>query len=276
MTDGSPLTDWIGRRTEDEDTLDARPARALAAALGRDGSIGRVGDPLPILWHWLYFPSLTPPSSLGEDGHPRRGLHLPPAPGRRMFAGSRISAARPLRIGEVARRTMTVLDVASKAGRSGPLVLVTVGTRVETDGGGALDERQTIVYTTAAPAPTAAEPAPLPAAPWTAVVEPDPVLLFRYSAVTSNAHRIHYDAGYARDVEGYPDLVVQGPLVATLLLQLASDHGERAPTGFEFRILRPMFVHLPVTLLGTPDGSGAQLSSHGPDGHPTVRASASW
>ena len=214
------LTDWIGRTETATETLRPFPADALAATLDRDESYPE-GAALPDLWHWLYFLPLHKLSESGRDGHAARGGFLPPVPlPRRMWAGSRFRFHAPLRVGVQALRRSTILKVEEKQGRSGPLCFVTVGHELIDGDTLCIAEEHDIVYRED-PAPGAPAPAPQPAPEGSAfhrVISPDPVLLFRYSALTFNGHRIHYDQPYATGVEGYPGLVVHGPLLATLLM----------------------------------------------------------
>lgn len=238
------LLTWIGRCQSGEDVITPAPIAALAATLDHTEYPVEPGAALPPLWHWLYFLPLARQSELGSDGHPARGGFLPPVDlPRRMWAGSRLAFGRPLVIGERVHRQSTITDVRHKQGRSGDLVFVSVRHELAGHGGGAIVEDQQIVYR-AAGAATAAAPA-IPEqrdAEWQRIVHPDPVLLFRYSALTFNGHRIHYDRSYATQVEGYPGLVVHGPLIATLLIDgLREACPGRSVTHFEFRAQRPLF-----------------------------------
>jgi len=257
MTAPGALTDWVGRSQTLHEVLGPTPARALAATLDRDDEFA-AGAALPPLWHWLYFLPLARACGLGPDGHARRGGFLPPvALPRRMWAGGRFEFGAALRIGDTVRRVSTIEDVQEKTGRSGALVFVTVRhecTRAG-DAAPALVEWHDIVYREA-PRAGAAAPAVLAAradARWQRTVVPDEVLLFRYSALTFNGHRIHYDRRYATAVEGYPGLVVHGPLVATLLLDLLRRELPRATLArFEFRARRPAFDGRALVLAGCP------------------------
>jgi len=200
----------------------------------------------------------VPQSDIGPDGHPKRGGFLPPVPlPRRMWAGGRLEFARPLRVGEVATRRSVIADIASKNARSGPLVFVTVRHEISTDAGRALSEDHDIVYRDL-PAPgSAAPPAPIAARDETFArrVVPDDVLLFRYSALTFNGHRIHYDRRYVTGTEGYPGLIVHGPLIATLLLDLLRrEHGDAVVTRFDFKAISPLFDLHPFEVCGRADG----------------------
>lgn len=252
---------WIGRRDEAEDVLDAARTRALQAALGRESPVGP-GDPLPPLHHWLYFWDVRPPAQLGVDGHPARGGFLPPVSlPRRMWAGGRLEHLSPLRVGEPVRRVSTILGVETKSGRSGALVFVTVRHELFGPGGLALREEQDIVYRDppAAGAPAPAGP-PAPAEPdWEEEILPDPVLLFRYSALTMNGHRIHYDRPYAMGEEGYPGLVVHGPLQASLLADLAGRRLGRPVARFQFRGVSPAFDGAPLKVRAARSDTGLTL-----------------
>ncbi len=259
------LKTWIGRSETLADTVTAVPVAALSATLDRDDPRPRTGDPLPPLWHWLYFLPLHRQSEIGPDGHAKRGGFLPPVPlPRRMWAGSRFVFHRPLRVGEAMRRTSTIADVTHKEGRSGPLVFVLVRHEIagEESGGPALVEEHDIVYREApAPGETAPAPRPAPAeAAWRRDIVPDDVLLFRYSALTFNGHRIHYDRRYVTEVEGYPGLIVHGPLIATLLVDLLRRNVEAPLTRFAFRAVRPLFDTAPFAVCGAPTGKGREAA----------------
>lgn len=273
------LQHWIGTTETVDDHITAAPARALAATLDRDTAPDTPGDALPPLWHWAYFLATPATHSLGPDGHAERGGFLPPVDlPRRMWAGSRLWFHRPLRLGERARRTSRIADIAAKQGRSGSLVIVTVTHTIAGEDGPAVTEEQDIVYRAATP-PSAdgGKPAPPGEPEWSRTVTPDPVLLFRYSALTFNSHRIHYDQPYATDVEGYPGLVVHGPLTLTLLVEaLATAHPQRTITGLSMRALQPLFHGTPFRAQGrlADGGRGAELWSAGPHGVMTMQASA--
>ena len=261
--------DWTPQPRVQEDVITRWPAQALAATL--DAPAPEPGDPLPPGWHWSYFLEAVAPEQIGIDGPPRRGDFLPPIDHlpRRMYAGGKLRWFAPLRIGATATRTSEVTRVDEKAGRSGPLVFVTVRHTISSGEDTCIEETQNLVYR-GAPEPGAATPEPkaVPAkAQWSRVVRPDPVMLFRYSAITFNGHRIHYDAPYVREVEGYPDLIVHGPLMATLLLETLRHEGRMAcPDTFTFRALRPMFANTPIRAEGHTTETGAELWIRGPDG----------
>ena len=263
--DAAHWRDWIGRHEAVVDVIDPPRARALHAALDLPGRAPGPDDPLPPLWHWLYFWTTLPASALGPDGHPERGGFLPPIDlPRRMWAGSRVSFPRPLPIGRTACKQSTIADVRMTQGRSGPLAFVTVRHEISADGEVCIVDEQEIVYR--APSAPGAAVRPGKLAPsqssWQRQWRADPVLLFRYSALTFNGHRIHYDRPYATEVEGYPGLVVHGPLLATLMAELAREHNARVEvSAFEFRAHRPVFDGMRFTVCGMPngDGSGAEL-----------------
>jgi 3-methylfumaryl-CoA hydratase len=258
--DIAELKAWTGRQEIREDVVTPVPVAALAATLDRDDPAPAPGTPLPPLWHWLYFLPLHRQSELGPDGHAKRGGFLPPVPlPRRMWAGGRFDFRRPLRVGDAIRRTSTIADVGLKEGRTGPLVFVLVRHEIATGEGVALVEEHDIVYRDLPEAGEAA-PAPRPArtdAAWRRDIHPDDVLLFRYSALTFNGHRIHYDRRYVTEVEGYPGLIVHGPLIATLLLDaLRHERPEVEIVQYSFRAVRPLFDINPFAVCGAPLADG--------------------
>lgn len=274
------LSGWVGRTESAEERIGATPVAMLSALLDRDDPPPREGDALPPLAHWLHFLPVHRQSELGPDGHARRGGFLPPVPlERRMWAGSRLEFHRALRIGETARRVSTIRSVTVKEGRSGPLVFVTVRHEIAGEAGPAITDEHDIVYRDAKGAAVAApEPAPAGEA-WSRDVKPDPVLLFRYSALTHNGHRIHYDHPYAAAVEGYPGLVVHGPLVATLLLDLLRRQRPGADiAAYAFRARRPLLDIHPFTLCGVADEGArqARLWTRDAEGALTMDATATW
>jgi len=265
------LQDWVGREMRSEDMLDTRQARLMRSIL--PGPPLGPGAALPPLWHWLYFNEGAPLDALGRDGHPARGGFLPPVPlPRRMWAGGRLEFPGDLRVGEQAVRTSRILAVTEKTGASGPLCFVTVEHRFTVAGALRLREEHDIVYR-ADPAPGAPAPVP-PAAPEGAgaseTVTPSEVMLFRYSALTFNGHRIHYDRDYCREVEGYPGLVFHGPLTGTLLADLAARRlGPLA--RFSFRAISPLYDTAPFTLQA---GTGGAFWAATPEGRLAMRAAA--
>src|SRR5205814_1207241 len=252
------LKDWIGRTETVDDIVTAMPYAALSATLDREPARPKPGTPLPALWHWLYFLPLHRQSEIGPDGNARRGGFLPPvARPRRMWAGSQLQFHRPRRVGDSVTRVSTIQSVDEKSGRSGALVFVKVRHEFRANGEKdvALTELHDIVYREAAkPADVAPAPRPVPgASAWEKKWVPDEVLLFRYSALTFNGHRIHYDRRYVTQVEGYPGLIVHGPLIATLLVDLLRwQLPEARVAKFEFRALRPIFDTRPFFVCGQP------------------------
>ena len=282
MTQPAALEDfarWIGRGEARRDTITAAPLVALSALLDRDDPAPRAGDAAPPLAHWLYFLPAYRQSEAGPDGHALRGGFLPPVPlPRRMWAGSRLEFLRPLVVGSEATRTSTIKDVTVKQGRSGTLVFVTVRHEIADAGGLVLSDEHDIVYR--GESALAAQPVTAPGGEaWRREIRPDPVLLFRYSAVTFNSHRIHYDQPYATRVEGYPGLVVHGPLIATLLVDLLRRNRPDARLRrYSFRALRPLYDTAPFTTCGLPDAQdrAARLWTRDAQGAITMDANAEW
>lgn len=276
------LQQWQGRSETLADQVTSAPVRALAATLDRDEPEPVAGVRLPELWHWLYFLPHHRQSEIGPDGHARRGGFLPPVPlPRRMWAGGRLSweADNPLVVGDAIERTSTIASVSHKKGRSGELVFVLVRHEIRNARGLALTEEHDIVYR-AAPAPGEAAPTPTPTpkdAAFSREIRPDDVLLFRYSALTFNGHRIHYDRRYVTEVEGYPGLIVHGPLIATLLVDLLRREKPQARLSkFEFRAVRPIFDIASFRVHGRPeaDGKTFRLWAEDADGWLAMQASA--
>jgi 3-methylfumaryl-CoA hydratase len=253
------LRTWIGRSETRSDVVTAAPPAALAATLDRADAPAAPGRALPPLWHWLFFLTAARQSELGPDGHPHRGGFLPPvALPRRMWAGGQLGFPGDLRVGDRVQRMSTVEDVTLREGRTGKLVFVRVRHDITGPRGPAVTEAHDIVYRDA-PAPSDRAPSPTPApcpALWQRAIVPDDVLLFRYSALTFNGHRIHYDRRYATEVEFYPGLVVHGPLVATLLLDLVGRYSTARVESFSFRAIRPLFDTAPFQLCGAPAAAG--------------------
>ena len=263
------LREWVGRTEHRSDTVTAAPLAGLAATLDRVGDAEPLpGTPVPPLAHWLYFLPQAPQRAIGADGHPKRGGFLPPVPlPRRMWAGGRLQFAHALNVGDEIVRSSTITQVDAKQGRSGALVFVTVRHEVRNAQGVALREEHDIVYRDH-PAPGAVAPVPALAPTdehFSRAITPDPVLLFRYSALTFNGHRIHYDREYATGVEGYPGLIVHGPLIATLLVDLLLVQLKRELPGahlraFSFKAASPLFDIHPFTVCGRRDGHAADGS----------------
>lgn len=274
------LQQWVGKTEVLEDTITAAPLRGLSATLDRDDPSPSVKTPVAPLAHWLYFLPQHLQREIGPDGHAKRGGFLPPVPlPRRMWAGGRLAwnPGNPLRLGEAVRRVSTIESVTHKAGRTGDLVFVLVKHAVLNGQGQALTEEHDIVYRSAALA-TDPVPAPMPAetgAPWRRDIVPDDVLLFRYSALTFNGHRIHYDRRYVTQVEGYPGLIVHGPLIATLLVDLVRRNRPDAfVKSFEFKAVRPTLDLHPFRINGAPseDGKTVRLWANDHEGWLTMQA----
>lgn len=275
----TPWSDWVGRTLRAEDVVAETPARALAATLNRpDAAAMTAGAELPGPWVWLYFLELAPTAEIASDGHPKRGGFLPPvALPRRMWAGSRCAFHAPIRIGEKVERVSTILSVSDKTGKAGPMTFVTVRHEIFRAGEMAMEEEQDIVYLDIADH-VAAPAGPPPERDWGERVAVDPVLLFRFSALTFNAHRIHYDRAYAVNAERYPGLVVHGPLQAILLFDAACRHAPgRRTARFSFRGVRPMFDSGPLALNGRADGpDAAELYTADAEGAVGMKARLEW
>ncbi|MCC7484751.1 MAG: MaoC family dehydratase N-terminal domain-containing protein [Burkholderiales bacterium] len=275
------LRDWVGRKETRNDLVTAWPVTALAATVDDPGVSAQNGAPVPAGWHWIFFLEAKPPAELGPDGHPRRGGFLPPVPlPRRMWAGGRLEFPGTLAVGESIVRESEIISVEPKSGRSGALVFVKVRHTIRAGARIAIVEDQDIVYRE-----TAKKGDPLPPAqqapaesPWRRKVVPDSTMLFRYSALTFNGHRIHYDRDYAVGEEHYPGLVVHGPLQATLLLDLCRRESGRPVKTFEYRAQHPLFVGAPFTVNGRFDAatSTAEVWTANEAGAYAMRAKAAF
>jgi 3-methylfumaryl-CoA hydratase len=286
------LQDWVGRSETVEDVVAATPYAALAATLdvapsGTDSAQRpAIGTALPYLWHWLYFLPIYRQSEIGPDGHAKRGGFMPPIElPRRMWAGSDFEFHESLKVGDALKRVSTIAQVTQKSGRTGELIFVKVRHQLYRNQSinCALTEHHNIVYR---PAPSSSDVAAPPiAAPqvspqyahWQRLIVPGDVLLFRYSALTFNGHRIHYDRQYVTQVEGYPGLIVHGPLIATLLMDLLRRHLPNAQvTHFEFKAIRPTFDIEPFSVHGEPstDGKSVRLWARDAAGWLTMDAKA--
>ncbi|MCZ6830644.1 MAG: MaoC/PaaZ C-terminal domain-containing protein [Gammaproteobacteria bacterium] len=273
--------DWIGKQRRSRQMLDPWPVQALSALL--DLPVPAPGQSLPGLWHWLYFLETAARSRIGADGHPCKGEFMPPVPNpRRMFAGARTHYHQALQIGAPTDLSETVLAIEDKPGKFGTMSIVSVGYEYRQEGALCVAEERDFIYLPAATARAAPiklsdELLAIAATPWSLDIVTDPVLLMRFSALTFNSHRIHYDADYAREQEGYPALVVHGPLSAILLSELCRLHGNAELASFSFRAMNPVFVGQTLRLRGEPDGrGGAALNVYTPAGKPAVTASASF
>lgn len=255
--------DWIGRSADFDDVATLSPVARLSATLDRADPEPKNGDMLPPGWHWLYFLPDVPQASLGPDGHGARGGFLPPiAQPRRMWAGSRFDFRLPIPLGSPIHRKTTIVDVVGKTGRNGPLVFVNLRHDISVDGEIAVAEEQDLVFREAPkPGETPPPPQPVPGEPeWERRIDADPTMLFRFSALTFNGHRIHYDHPYVTQVEGYPGLVVHGPLLGTLLIDLIRRNvGDKRLAKFGFRALRPVFDTSSFKIQGRRDGDAVSV-----------------
>lgn len=273
------LRTWVGHVTEAEDVISVRHARLMAATLGLPQTEFLAGATMPPLWHWLYFLEGLPPSELGRDGHPARGGFLPPVPlSNRMWAGGKLEFHQPLLLGSTAVKRSYVKSVDHKLGRSGHLVFVTVRHELFNGDQLAITEDHDIVYKPAMRPGTArpAAPVDLPQPSHSEPFEATSTLLFRYSALTFNGHRIHYDQDYCREVEGYANLVVHGPLQATLLVGLAQRLAPTPIKEFRYRAIQPNLLGTPLILHAAQKDNGFSLWSALPDGLSSMQAEARY
>lgn len=270
------LRTWVGRTQERIEVISTAHCNLMEQTLDRSPSL-TVGNPLPPLSHFITHLGSATLSNLGRDGHPLRGDFLPPvALPRRMWAGGRFSFNGGIHLGDEVTKRSTVEKVEMKEGRTGSLCFVTVKHELVVDGDVRITEEQDLVYRED-PAPDAPKPSPKPApdnAQFSRTITPSEVMLFRYSALTFNGHRIHYDRDYARDVEGYQSLVFHGPLTATLLADLSVAETGEPLTSFSFRGLAPLFDDEPFTISGSRDGNELALWATTPSGGIAMQASA--
>lgn len=274
------LRQWIGRSTEATDIVTAQLVKGLRATLFQEVGEPQAGDAAPFTVHWCLAQPVFPMSMLGPDGHPTRGGFLPPVPlPRRMWAGGEIEFLQPLRVGDESTRTSRIADVQVKSGSTGPLCFVSVEHSISSPRGVAIRERQDIVYremTSSAPAGAKAPPPP-PKAQHRETHVSDPVLLFRYSALTFNGHRIHYDRDYVTKVEGYPGLIFHGPLQAALIVEMAAKlHDGKAPKKFSYRGLQPLFEGTEFSINANATETGMELWTANAEGQPTMKGTAVW
>ncbi len=275
------LRSWIGKTETHHDTATAFPIAALAATLDRKDPPPKTGDVIPHSGHWLYFLETAVNADLSHDGHPKRGGFLPPVSlPRRMWAGGRIDFRQPLRIGDSISRESEILSVEAKSGKSGNLVFVTVRHTVKAGSTTCIVEEHDIVYRDAAKpgeAAPAGKPAPQTAA-WRRELKTDEAVLFRYSALIFNAHRIHYDIDYCRDTEGYPGLIVHGPLQTTLLLDLCRRNDPRPVRTLDYRATHPVFHQETFSINGQPaaDGKSVELWTANAAGNYAMRGTATF
>jgi 3-methylfumaryl-CoA hydratase len=273
------LRQWIGRSEKASDIVTAQLVRGLRATLFLEIGTPKPGDAAPFTVHWCLAQPVYPMSELGPDGHPARGGFLPPVPlPRRMWAGGELEFLEPLRVGDETTRTSRISDVTMKTGCTGALCFVSVEHLITTSRGLAIRERQDIVYRDVSPTAAPAKPA---GAPPTARHREshlaDPVLLFRYSALTFNGHRIHYDRDYVTKVEGYPGLIFHGPMQAALLVEfVAKLHGGAAPKKFSYRGVQPLFEGGEFSVNANDTDAGMELWTANSAGQPTMKGTATW
>jgi 3-methylfumaryl-CoA hydratase len=276
------LRQWIGRSEEKTDVVTAHLARGLRATLFMEIGDPKPGDAAPFTAHWCLAQPVYPMSQLGPDGHPTRGGFLPPVPlPRRMWAGGELEFIEPLRVGDEMNRSSRISDVTMKSGSTGALCFVSVQHEISSPRGIAIRERQDIVYRDVAP--TGQNPAPArPAAPPSPAKHreshmADEVLLFRYSALTFNGHRIHYDRDYVTKVEGYPGLIFHGPMQAAFLVEFAAKlHGGAAPKKFVYRGVQPLFAPGEFSVNANESDGSIELWTANSDGVPTMKGTATW
>jgi 3-methylfumaryl-CoA hydratase len=277
VIDIESLRAWVGRERVRQDDLAVFKAQALGSAINRE-TVAKAGDALAPTWQWLYFLDAARGSELGADGHPQTGDFLPPIPlRRRMWAAGKFVIEQPLRLGEPAEQRSVIRSVDLKEGKTGSLVFVTVEHQTMQGGKRCLVEEQSLVYRDVPPGPSPlgpGEPASMDV-DFQAHFQPDPVVLFRYSALTYNGHRIHYDRDYAMGQEHYPALVVHGPLLATLLAEQVAMHLPDARIrDFQFRAVRPSFDTDTLTLCIRCDGQKVDLWATSHDGFIAMTATA--
>jgi 3-methylfumaryl-CoA hydratase len=275
------LRQWIGRTQEASDVVTAQLVKGLRATLFQEIGEPKAGDAAPLTVHWCLAQPVFPMSQLGPDGHPARGGFLPPVPlPRRMWAGGQIEFLDSLRVGDEAIRNSRISDVALKTGSTGQLCFVSVEHTIASPRGVAIRERQDIVYREmgGTPAAPSAKPTgPPPVAQHRETHVSDPVLLFRYSALTFNGHRIHYDRDYATKVEGYPGLIFHGPLQAALIVELAAKlRGGKAPKRFAYRGVQPLFEGSEFSVNANDDGTSMELWTANDAGQPTMMGTGTW
>lgn len=272
------LRQWIGRSEAATDIVTAQLVKGLRATLFQEVGDPRAGDAAPFTVHWCLAQPVFPMSMLGLDGHPTRGGFLPPVPlPRRMWAGGEIEFLQPLRVDDESTRTSRIADVQVKSGSTGTLCFVSVEHSISSPRGVAIRERQDIVYREMTSSAPATAKAPPPKAQHIETHVSDPVLLFRYSALTFNGHRIHYDRDYVTEVEGYPGLVFHGPLQAALIIEMAAKlRSGKAPKTFTYRGLQPLFEGSEFSINANEIDAGMELWTANADGQPTMKGTAVW
>ena len=278
--DADNLSQWVGSKQTTKETISVEPLYRMRATLDLEPKTMRDGEVVPELWHWAYFLKPARASELGRDGHTGLGEFMPPIPlPRRMWAGGHVKFSAPLWVGELARRESTVRDVRIKQGRTGILCFVEVEHIIIVGDEVKLIEINNIVYRDMQqPGDNNTQAPEVPVdALWTRELKPDSTLLFRYSALTFNGHRIHYDLDYCQQEEGYPGLVVHGPLTATLLIEMLKHQNPgKSLASCDFRAFSPLFGDAPFTLNGQTDGTDANLWAANPQGRLAMKATVSF
>jgi 3-methylfumaryl-CoA hydratase len=273
------LKQWIGRSTEASDIVTTQLTKGLRATLFQEIGEPVTGEVAPYTAHWCLAQPVFPQEQLGPDGHPARGGFLPPVPlPRRMWAGGELDFIDPLRVGDLATRISRISDVTLKSGSTGQLCFVSVEHTISTPRGPAIRERQDIVYrdVSTTPAAPAKAPPPPPGAQHRETHVSDPVLLFRYSALTFNGHRIHYDRDYVTRIEGYPGLIFHGPLQAALLVEFAARLKGKVPAKFSYRGVQPLFEGSEFSVNANEADGGLALWTANADRQPTMKGTAGW
>lgn len=277
MQDETSLKNWLGKTQEHVSVIDTKQAELLAATL--DQPAPKEGDPLPGCWHWAWFNDVVKADGLGRDGHPKRGGFLPPiALPRRMWAGGSFEINKPLYVGSTVTKKSTIDEIKQRNGKSGKLCIVTIAHDYYQADALIIKEKQNLVFRED-PSPNAPKQmllTPPSNAILSRTIMPDPVLMFRYSALTFNGHRIHYDVDYARNVEGYPDLVFHAPLTATLLFELACEIGTKPIKKFEYRATSPLFCNEPFSICGKNEKDKIITWAQAKNGGQSMLASASY
>jgi 3-methylfumaryl-CoA hydratase len=273
------LRQWIGRSTEATDIVTAQLVKGLRATLFLPVGEPKSGDAAPFTVHWCLAPTVVPASELGADGHPARGGFLPPVPlPRRMWAGGELEFFDTLRVGDEITRTSRIKNVNLKSGSTGQLCFVAVDHELTTPRGLAIRERHDIVYrdVTAGSSAPAKPASPPPAAKHRETHFADPVLLFRYSALTFNGHRIHYDRDYVTKVEGYPGLIFHGPMQAALQIEFAAKLRGLVPKKFAYRGVQPLFEGSEFSVNANETAAGLETWTANSEGQPTMKGTATW
>lgn len=274
------LDAWTNRSDVAAGAISEQQSQMINAVFATDGQpVPKAGEPVPHLWHWYAFPPTAQMSELGEDGHPKLGGFMPPLQlNRRMWAGGNLEFHRPIHVGERLERRITIAEISEKSGAAGKMVIVRLDHEVSGASGVAVVERQNVVYLQIPESFTPPKKVPAPdAAPMREKVDVTGPLLFRYSAITFNAHRIHYDLRYTQEVEHYPDLVVHGPLQAQLLMNMATREKGKPPTRFSFRGVHPLFANDGLEIQALQETATEwSLCAVAGKGHQTTQASAIW